>query len=71
MPYSGYRGIGVSGYRGFTASVRRRARLRNFGNLRLADLAKLRNACPVSALATFTMFGLCGTTVYLVANAQE
>jgi len=51
--------------------MRRRARLRNFGNLRLADLAKLRDACPVSALATFIMFGLCGTTVYLVANAQE
>jgi hypothetical protein len=29
------------------------------------------DGCLVSAVATFILFALCGTTVYLVANAQE
>ena len=29
------------------------------------------DGCLVSVLATFILFALCGTTVYLVANAQE
>ena len=29
------------------------------------------DGCLISALATFILFALCGTTVYLVANAQE